>query len=145
MYLKHSKYPEDCPVKGCSKRLGPQEITKHFNENELIRYEAFSLLRSGQMNRKQLLWCYNCRMISANKYRSELKCYKCKEVSYSFQDALKFMELENKASDIPSTQYKERKTLDTSFINDCKGAVERCSTCLKRSTRIHGYNYPLCL
>ena len=95
-YLRTSKYPEDCPVKGCSKRLGPQQITKHLDPNERLRYEAFSLLRSGQMNRKQLLWCYNCRIIHSKKKDDHLKWYKCNETSYTFQDALKFLELENK-------------------------------------------------
>jgi len=42
---------------GCEKRLGPQEITKHLEQDEFIRFEAFALLRSGQMNRKKLGWC----------------------------------------------------------------------------------------
>ena len=145
-YLRTSKYPEDCPVKGCSKRLGPQQITKHLDPNELLRYEAFSLLRSGQMNRKQLLWCYNCRLIHSKKKDADLKWYKWSETSYSFQDALKFLELENKTNPYPEPQkLKERSMLDKCFIEDCRGIVERCPTCLKRHSRIHGYNYPLCI
>ena len=90
-YLSKFQYPEDCPVKGWTKRLGPQEITRHLNSIDKIRYEAFSLLRSGQMNRLQILWCYKCRVVFAKKKNKDQRCYTWNEISYWFQDALKFL------------------------------------------------------
>lgn len=47
-YLSKWQYPRNCPWRGCKRILGPQEITKHLNEEEYIKFEAFSLQRSGQ-------------------------------------------------------------------------------------------------
>ncbi|CAI2363925.1 unnamed protein product [Moneuplotes crassus] len=162
-YLAKSQYPEDCPARLCNKRLGPQEITKHLESNDRIRYEAFSLLRSGQMNRKHLIWCYNCRLIYAqphsrskeanedskesdphSKSIQNLKCPKCSGVSYGFQDALKFLEIAGKKNKVTDEQYNERKTLDKSFLADCRKVVLRCTKCWKRTKRIPNYNYQLC-
>lgn len=124
-YLSKYQYPEDWPVKGWTKRLGPQEITRHLNSIDKIRYEAFSLLRSGQMNRLQIMWCYKCRLIFAKKKNKDQICTKCNEISYWFQDALKFLELGNVRTNLTESQNKERKRLDKMFIEDWKGVVER--------------------
>jgi len=55
------------------------------------------------------------------------KCPECKGVSYGFQEALKFLELENQSTLKTESQIRERKLLDECFIADCKNVVERCT------------------
>lgn len=95
-YISRFQYPEFCPTMGCEKRLGPQEITKHLEQDEFIRFEAFALLRSGQMNRKKLGWCGDWRFIFSCNNKNELRCLKCRDSSYTFQEALSFLDLDSK-------------------------------------------------
>ncbi|CAI2365105.1 unnamed protein product [Moneuplotes crassus] len=138
-YIRRCQYPEFCPTMGCEKRLGPQEITKHLENDEFIRFEAFALLRSGQMNRKKLGWCGDCRFIFSCSNKENLRCLKCSQPGYTFQECLSFLDL-----DKDNPQFEKRQRLDTLFLEDCDGIVNRCLHCLKRKSRIPGYRYSLC-
>ena len=95
-YISRFQYPEFCPTMGWEKRLGPQEVTKYLEHDEFIRFEAFALLRSGQMNRKKLGWWSNWRLVYSVGNKDELSWIKWRDSGYSFQEALSFLDLDSK-------------------------------------------------
>ena len=122
-YLSKCQYPRNCPSRGCKKILGPQEITKHLDPEEYIKFEAFSLQRSGQKSRKQLLWCKICHLVFAVGYDEKLEnCRNCQTPPYKFQDVLKHLDANTKISEM---EREEANQLYQIFINDCHGIVER--------------------
>lgn len=140
-YLAKWQYPRNCPKKGCKRILGPQEITKHLNGEEYIKFEAFSMQRSGQKSRKQLYWCSHWHLIFANSYDENNDGWiECKMDPTKFQDVLKFFDTNSK---IPEDERENSKILLKNFLQDCKGVVERCNICLKRRQKIHGYKYEI--
>lgn len=142
-YLSKCQYPRNCPSRGCKKILGPQEITKHLDAEEYIKFEAFSLQRSGQKSRKQLLWCKNCHLIFAVGYDEKIgACRQCNNPPYKFQDVLKHFDANSK---LPDQEKENAQKLYEIFIEDCKGIVERWTIWLKRRIKISGYKYEICI
>ena len=142
-YLAKCQYPRNCPKKGWKRILGPQEITKHLNSEEYIKFEAFSMQRSGQKSRKQLFWCSHWHWIFANSYDENNEGWiECLKEPTKFQDVLKYFDENSK---IPEEEQKNSKNLLDNFLHDCKGVVERCNICLKRRIKISGYKYEICI
>lgn len=140
-YLSKCQYPRNCPSRGCKKILGPQEITKDLSPEEYIKFEAFSLQRSGQKSRKQLLWCQQWHIIFALGY-DEIIC-KCRDwgnLPNKFQDVLKHLDINTKLGE---QERDEAIKIYDFFIKDCRGIVERCKMCLKRRIKISGYKYEI--
>ena len=142
-YLSKCQYPRNWPSRGWKKILGPQEITKYLDDEEYIKFEAFSLQRSGQKSRKQLLWCKNWHLIYAVGYDESIaNCRGCSKPPYKFQDVLKHLDL---STNISEQERKDVQELYEVFIKDCRGIVERWSICLKRRIKISGYKYEICI
>lgn len=142
-YLSKCQYPRNWPSRGWKKILGPQQITEHLTPGEYIKFEAFSLQRSGQKSRKQLLWWAQCHNIYAVGYDDAISdCEKWSQPPLKFQDILKHLDFNAKIED------KEREKADQIyqiFIKDCQGIVERWRYCLKRRKKINGYKYETCI
>jgi len=142
-YLKKCQYPRNCPSRGCKKILGPQEIIKHLSPEEYIKFEAFSLQRSGQKSRKQLLWCRECHLIYAVGYDDKIGTWRnCHNSPKNFKTSLSTL---TSMSNVESKEREEANKEYQSFIKDCIGIVERCKMCLKRRIKISGYKYEICI
>lgn len=169
-YLSRCQYPKNCPSRGCKKILGPQEVTKYLSPGEYIKFEAFSLQRSGQKSRKQLLWCPDCHLIYAVGYDDKVGNWsKWSSKPMKFQDILKHLNFPNKNKKMTIKEARKSRTASENpeksggtekeedwkvcgsgycgweFIASCKGIVERCKMCLKRRIKIIGYKYEICI
>ncbi len=142
-YLSKCQYPRNCPSRGCKKILGPQQITEHLTPQEYIKFEAFSLQRSGQKSRKQLLWCSEWHQIYAVGYDEIIgHCKSWDHKPLKFQDILKHLDVNAKIED---TEREKADQIYQVFIKDCQGIVERWRYCLKRRNKIIGYKYETCI
>lgn len=141
--------PETCPIPICKKRLGPQEILKYLDDEERVKFETSSLNNSCHKNMKRLMWCKTCRELYCTDCKGDLQCETCGIKGYGFHEAMKLAVKEgklsssNKHSSGNKQPHPYKLELHKQFLKDCKKVGERCFMCLKRSTRIKGYSYPL--